>query len=164
MSTADSSANPLMDKRLIVAFVDGVSNILNTMAMTPVKPTKPFIEPSFTFKGDVIGTIGMTSKSWRGSLFLCFSKESILSIMQNMLGEEYKEVNQEVRDGVGELTNMVYGSAKAALNQLGYEFDMAIPTVITGDFTVSQTSKGVTLVIPFELPNGSLMHVKISVQ
>ncbi len=59
-----------------------------------------------------------------------------------MLGEKHTQINAEVSDAVGEMTNMIYGSAKTTLNQLGYNFEMAIPTVISGDFKISHANKG----------------------
>ena len=41
---------------------------------------------------------------------------------------------------------------------------MAIPTVISGDFKITQADKGATLVIPFNLPNNSTFYVEITVQ
>ncbi|RYZ87573.1 MAG: chemotaxis protein CheX, partial [Proteobacteria bacterium] len=100
----------------------------------------------------------------KGTLLISFSKGSIFHIMQNMLGEKHEELTDEVSDAVGELTNMIYGTAKTALNQMGYNFEMAIPSVIRGSFVVTKANKGATLVIPFELKDGTSFSVKITVQ
>ncbi len=156
--------NPLFDKRLIGAFVDGVVKTLKTMAQTDTTPGKPFIEPSFQLKGDIAGMVGMVAPPLKGTLIISYKKDSIFHILENMLGEKHTELSQEVSDAVGELTNMIYGSAKTTLNQLGYKFEMAIPTVISGDFKITQADKGATLVIPFNLSNGATFHVEITVQ
>lgn len=157
-------ANPLFDKKLLQAFVDGVIKTLATIAQTESKVGKPFIEPQMTEKGEIAGMVGMVAPPLKGTLLISFTKESIFHIMENMLGEKHSEINNEIADAVGELTNMIYGTAKTALNQMGYNFEMAIPSVIRGEFILSKSTKGATLVIPFELKNGSLMHVKITVQ
>ena len=156
--------NPLFDKRLINAFVDGVVKTLKTMGQTDATPGKPFIEPKFVLKGDIAGMVGMVAPPLKGTLLISYSKDSIFHILENMLGEKYSELSNEVSDAVGEMTNMIYGSAKTTLNQLGYNFEMAIPTVIRGDFTITQADKGATLVIPFNLKNGSTFFVEITVQ
>ncbi|MNK01182.1 CheY-P phosphatase CheX [compost metagenome] len=156
--------NPLFDKRLINAFVDGVIKTLKTMASTEASPGKPFIEPQFVLKGEIAGMVGMVAPPLKGTLLISYKKESILHILENMLGEKYTEINAEVADAVGEMTNMIYGSAKTTLNQLGYNFEMAIPTVIRGEFTITKADKGATLVIPFNLTNGSTFFVEITVQ
>ncbi|MGZ3772194.1 MAG: chemotaxis protein CheX [Pseudobdellovibrionaceae bacterium] len=156
--------NPLFDKRLINAFVDGVIKTLKTMAQTEATPGKPYIEPQFVLKGEIAGMVGMVAPPLKGTLLISYNKESILHILENMLGEKYSEISNEVSDAVGELTNMIYGSAKTTLNQMGYNFEMAVPSVISGDFTITQADKGATLVIPFNLANGSTFFVEITVQ
>lgn len=158
------SANPLFDKRLIAAFVDGVVKVMKTMANTETQVGKPFIESNFTVKGDIAGMVGMVAPPLKGTLMISYKQESILAILENMLGEKHEEISQEVVDAVGELTNMIYGTAKATLNQLGYNFEMAIPSVIRGDFVITKSEKGATLVIPFNLPGGKVFHVEITVQ
>jgi chemotaxis protein CheX len=108
--------------------------------------------------------VGIIAPPLQGTLLISYKKDSILYIIENMLGEKHADIDKEVGDAVGELTNMIYGSAKTTLNQLGYKFEMAIPTVITGTFTVSTQHKGATLVIPFNLDNKSTFHVEITVQ
>ncbi len=156
--------NPLFDKRLINAFVDGVIKTLKTMAQTDASPGKPFIEPQFVLKGEIAGMVGMVAPPLKGTLLISYGKESIFHILENMLGEKYSEINSDVSDAVGEMTNMIYGSAKTTLNQSGYNFEMAIPTVISGDFKISHADKSATLVIPFNLTNGSTFYVEIAVQ
>jgi chemotaxis protein CheX len=167
MSAAEKKAeqvNPLFDKRLLHAFVDGVIKTLATIAQTDAKVGKPYIEPEFTESGEIAGMVGMVAPPMKGTLLISFTKPSILQIMQNMLGEKHADLSDEVSDAVGELTNMIYGSAKTALNQLGYNFEMAIPTVIRGDFKLSKATKAATLVIPFHLKEDATFFVKITVQ
>ncbi len=156
--------NPLFDKKLLQAFVDGVIKTLATIAQTDAKVGKPYIEPELTEKGEIAGMVGMVAPPLKGTLLISFTKDSIFQIMENMLGEKHTEINGEISDAVGELTNMIYGTAKTALNQMGYSFEMAIPTVIRGEFTLSKSTKSATLVIPFELKNSAQFHVKITVQ
>jgi chemotaxis protein CheX len=157
-------ANPLFDKKLLQAFTDGVLKTLATIAQTEAKVGKPFIEPEFTEKGEIAGMVGMVAAPLKGTLFISFKKEAIFHIMENMLGEKHTEITRDVSDAVGELTNMIYGAAKTALNQIGYNFEMAIPSVIHGEFVLAKPSKGDTLVIPFELKNNSVFYVKLTVQ
>lgn len=166
MSAAPQVVNPLFDKRLITAYVDSVLKIIKTMANTDCTPGKPFLEPNFAQKGAIAGMVGLVAPPLRGALLICFDQASILQIIENMLGEKYPTINKDVQDGVGELTNMIYGSSKTTLNQLGYHFEMAIPSVITGEFKITQsaTDTAPTLVIPFQLSNGSLFYIQITVQ
>ena len=133
------------------------------MANTPVEFGKPFVEPKFAPRGEIAGVVGMVSHDWKATLTLSFPKPAILLILENMLGEKYPDITDEVHDAVGELTNMIYGSAKGSLNDMGYNFEMAIPTAIKGQFIMLQHSKTATLVIPFKLQNESEFFIEISV-
>lgn len=163
MSAAPIQQNPLFDKKLITAFVDGVTKTLSTMATTPTTPQKPFIEKTYVAKGEIAGMVGMVAPPLRGQLLISYSKDAILQIYENMIGEKREDIDQDIKDAVGELTNQIYGSAKTTLNQMGYKFEMAIPMVIHGNFTVYQENPGATLVIPFELSNKAVFFVEISV-
>ncbi len=163
MSAAPKMQNPLLDKTLINSFIEGVSKTLETMASTKVTFGKPFVEQKFSARGEVAGVVGMVSNEYKATLTLSFPKPAILLILENMLGEKYSDITDEVFDAVGELTNMIYGSAKGTLNDLGYNFEMAIPTVIKGQFIMLQHSKSATLVIPFKLTNQTEFYIEISV-
>ncbi len=161
MSAAPKIENPLFDKRLLNAFAEGVTKTLQMMANTQVTFGKPTIENNYVLRGQVAGIVGMTAPPLRGQLTLSFPKNAILLIIENMLGEKNTEITQEVCDAVGELTNMIYGTAKTSLNQLGYNFEMALPTVIHGEFTTD--FKGITLVMPVKLNATTEFFVGISV-
>tara|TARA_B110001454_G_C12723156_1_gene435774 strand:+ start:2497 stop:2991 length:495 start_codon:yes stop_codon:yes gene_type:complete len=163
MTAAPKMQNPLLDKTLINSFIEGVSKTLETMASTKVTFGKPFVEQKFSARGEVAGVVGMVSNEYKATLTLSFPKPAILQILENMLGEKYSDITDEVFDAVGELTNMIYGSAKGTLNDLGYNFEMAIPTVIKGQFIMLQHSKSATLVIPFKLSNQTEFYIEISV-
>lgn len=163
MSAAPNLQNPLLDKTLIQSFINGVTKTLKTMANTEITCGKPFVEQKFAARGEVAGVVGMVSKQYKATLTLSYPKPAILSILENMLGEKYTDITEEVFDAVGELTNMIYGSAKGTLNDMGYDFEMAIPTVIKGQFIMLQHSKSATLVIPFYLKDKSEFFIEISV-
>lgn len=156
-------ANPLLDKRFINAFVEGVVKTVSLMAQMEVTTGKPALEPQFQPKGEVAGMVGMVFGPMKGTMSISFNKESIFAILESMLGEKHTEVTNDVADAVGEMTNQIYGTAKTTLNQMGYAFEMAIPTVVKGSVIISKAHNGPTLVIPFHLSNGSSFHVDITV-
>jgi chemotaxis protein CheX len=155
--------NPLLDKKLINAFIEGVVKTMSLMANTQVTVEKPVVERSFNPKGEIAGVVGMVAGPMKGTLTITYSKSAILKLIENMLGEVHTEVNDNVADCVGEMANQIYGSAKTTLNQMGYAFEMAIPTTIRGQFTISKCHSGATLVIPFTLPDKSQFFVEITV-
>ena len=144
-----------MNVQLINPFLEGTMDVLKTMAMLEPTVGKPYLKKGNQAKGDVSGIIGMTGSA-RGSLALSFSEKSILMIVSNMLGETYTEINDEVRDAVGEITNMISGVARKKLESQGYNILAAIPTVVSGkDHAILHVLGGPSIIIPFDLENGA---------
>ncbi|RMF90867.1 MAG: chemotaxis protein CheX [Nitrospinota bacterium] len=140
-----------MNVDFINPFLNAVVNVLKMMTFTDPKPEKPFLKKTNISKGDITGIVGLTGPV-NGSIAVSFSEKAILTIVTNMLGEEFCEINQEVRDAVGELSNMICGDARRALEAKGYRFQASIPTVIDGKgHTITHVHKGPTLVIPFTI-------------
>ncbi len=121
----------LLDVNFINPFLTGVMEVLRTMAMTVADPEKPYIKETDYAKGDITGFIGLTGHV-KGSISVTFSKDCAVTVVGNMLGEDLKEIDDTVKDGVGELTNMISGQARQGLAQLGYKLHAAIPLVIVG--------------------------------
>ncbi len=135
-------------------FLKATVNVLSTMAMLTPEPGKPNLKMGEVTKGDITGVIGLTGDK-EGSLAVSFSTSCALKIVENILGEKHEELNDEVADAVGELTNMISGDARSQLQQMGYAFKAAVPSVIRGKgHTVKHISKGPTLVIPFTTDSG----------
>jgi chemotaxis protein CheX len=105
--------------------------------------------------GDVSGLIGMISDQAKGSLSITFDEPLALATMKGMVGEGPDEINEEITDLVGEITNMVTGGAKRMLSEKGIEFDMATPMVVSGkNHTINHKADGPIVIIPLKSPHG----------
>ena len=138
-----------------------MSNVLATMATLDIKPQKLAVKKDSIPSGDITGIISMRSSKAKGVLTISFSESVILQIAHRMLGEPVSALNKEVIDLVGEITNIVCGNAKRILEAKGYDFDMALPTVITGKGqTVNYTANTPIVIIPFATDVGEF-HVEV---
>ena len=143
-----------MDVRFVNSFLEGTISVLETMAHVTPKPGNPSLKKSRAAGGDVSGIIGLTG-AVTGSLALSFSEKAILKIVSNMLGEEITEINDDIEDAVGEITNMVSGVARKKLESLGFNITSAIPTVVAGEnHTIHHVLGGPSIIIPFETEDG----------
>lgn len=151
-----------MNVEFINPFLTSLMNVLETMAMTKLVPSKPSVKKEQTARGDVSGLIGMVGPQTKGSLSITFEASLALSIMEKMLGERPDSINEEVTDMVGEITNMVTGGAKNILGEKGYEFDMATPMIVSGeDHTINHKCEASTLIIPFDSDHGKA-YIEVS--
>ena len=105
--------------------------------------------------GDVTGIIELVSEQKSGSIAISFSKPVVREIAKRMLGLEEDVSDSELNDLVGEITNMMAGSAKAMLYDQGFEFDMAIPKVVEDSLNeISHKVQGPIIVLPFTTDSG----------
>lgn len=150
-----------MNVEFINPFLTSLVNVLSMMAQTQLTAEKPRIKKDETACGDVSGLIGMVGPQTKGSLSITFDESLALDIMEKMLGERPSEINEEVTDMVGEITNMVTGGAKKMLGEKGYEFDMATPIVVSGkDHTINHKGDGPKVLIPFNSDSGKA-HIEV---
>lgn len=152
-----------MKVKYINPFLTATVNVIKTMAFLELIPGKPSLKKDALAKGDVSGIIGLTGDA-SGSLSVSFSLGLIKEIMKNMLGEEISEVTEDVRDAVGEMTNMICGDARRALQGDGLNLSAAIPTIVSGEgHTISHAVAGPVIVIPFKAAGGSAV-VEVSLE
>ena len=138
-----------MKAAYINPFLKGTTNVLKTMASIEPKPGKPYVKKDKLSKGDISGVIGLTGAK-QGSVVVSCTTECALKVVSSMMGQEYTDLNDEVRDAVGEITNMISGDARRHLAELDMKFEAGIPTVITGKgHEISHSSNGPCIVIPF---------------
>ncbi|MCC6952926.1 MAG: chemotaxis protein CheX [Deltaproteobacteria bacterium] len=145
-------------KEILSPFVTSAVNILQMMAQ--VNPTVGEVTEKADKRtwGVVTGIIGMTGDKLEGNLSISFDEGSVLKIVGSMLMTELTQVDAEVIDAVGEIANMLCGGAKVGLHELGYEFQMASPVMISGkDVALSQFGKVPVAVIPLTIPEGQLV-------
>ena len=143
-----------MDVRYVNPFLEGTMSVLKTMAFIEPKPGKPYLKKNNMAQGDISGIIGLTGDI-RGSLALSFSENCIVKIVSNMLGEEIKSMNGDIKDAVGEITNMVSGVARKKLEELNLTISAAIPTVVAGkNHSILHVLGGPSVIIPFETKDG----------
>ena len=151
-----------MDVTFINPFLEAAVNVLQTMAFTETHIGKPFLKGKTPLsQGDVTGIVGLTGAK-NGSLAVSFSEAAILQVVSNMFGEVCKEMNDDVRDAVGEITNMICGDARRSLAEQGHQFQGAIPTVIDGKgHKLCHPFPGPVLVIPFTVGEDGMCFLEV---
>jgi len=146
-----------MKAEFINPFLEATVSVLKTMASVDPVPGKLYVKKDNCAVGDISGIVGITGEA-EGSLCITFSKGCILHVISKMFGEEQKEITDEVKDAVGELTNMISGDSRRRLQEIGHSFAGAIPTVVSGPgHEVKHISKGPILSIPFTTVAGDFL-------
>lgn len=155
-----------LDINFINPFIAGTIETFKTQVGVPITPGKPTVKT----QGGVIqgnslaGVINLTCSHFTGIIAIAFSKEVFLNTYNKMLDEDVKELNDEVKDGAGELLNIIYGQAKKELNRVGYQLEKAIPTIMAGENIQIHVSRQTpAIVLPFSSELGDFyLEVSIS--
>lgn len=148
-----------LDVGFLKPFVDGTLKTLKDQCQLEATPLPPFLKGTKEqVPFDIVGIIGITSATFKGSISLCFTKPVFLMLMSNMLNEAHHEITRDLEDGAAELLNIIFGDAKITLNESGHEIAMAIPTVVKGHNVSSGyfTKGGAVVVLPFKTKAGEL--------
>lgn len=140
----------VLDTNFVNPFLAATLHVLKVQAGIEAIAQKIYLKEEEKMLGDISGVIGIVSDSFNGSVVISFPEKTFLAVMSGMLGENYTEVSQEIIDGAGEITNMIFGQAKIVLNDQGYGIKTALPSVVTGkDHHLHGVTKGPVVIVPF---------------
>ena len=128
------------------AYNDVIDEIVSSTheVFTSMIPMEISYDGSFYQKEEMISTDVMSFVSFRGEhsgIFAVFcSKDVALKITSNMLGIEATELDQEAKDAIGEVTNMIAGTVKNKIYEKFGAMHLSVPIVIAGgDLTISSS-------------------------
>jgi chemotaxis protein CheX len=76
----------------------------------------------------VVGFGGLLS----GACVFSTGMSASLKIAEHMIGMEFQEIDDTVKDGIGEICNMIAGAWKGKVPELAAHCGLSVPAVITG--------------------------------
>lgn len=154
----------IMNVEYLNPFISSTLNALTTMACLDPQRGNPYLrQPGHKIECDISGTIGVAGEA-SGSVTVSFTESVAIKIVENMLGIEVDSLNDDVKDAVGEIANMIAGGAKGELSQKGYGFKIALPVVCIGKDHYTEYPKDVPcVVIPFKVEEGAF-YVEIALK
>ncbi len=146
------------------AFIKAVTGILSTMAGLEAKAGMPFVKKENMPSGDISALIGVTGPKC-GTIAVSFTRSAAEVLVAGMLGDDVMDMDQDMQDAVGEVTNMVSGQARAALAEKGMPLQGATPSVITGQgHCIKHMTSSPVMAIPFALGGGSTFTVEFCLE
>ncbi len=152
-----------MNVEYINPFVDATEELFATMLTIKLTRGKPYLKSDPSGSHYISGIIGMAGEA-SGSVVLSFPRKLALEVVSDFLGEKITEFNQSIKDGIGELTNIVAGGAKKRLAENNYSFKISIPTVVIGEnHQIARNKEVPCIVVPFDAV-GESFAVEISLE
>ncbi len=147
-----------MDASLVNPFIEGTLHILDTTALVKVRPDPPFVKSDLASLGEITGCLDI-SGDVTGSAAVSFSRQSILGIVSAMFGENMTEINEEIQDAVGEISNMIAGHVTTKIGELGKKVKVRLREVKIGqDISIPHSDGcGRVIVLPFRTTCGRVV-------
>jgi chemotaxis protein CheX len=143
-----------MRVEFINPFVAATSDVFKTMLGCGLTRGPLSLQHEHAPRHEVNGLIGL-SGSWRGMVVVSVDRSTAISAAEAMLGVRPPDVNGDVLDAVGELTNMIAGAAKTKLEE--FKLTIGLPMVVCGKAqAIAFPSQAQPIVIPFDSAIGPI--------
>jgi chemotaxis protein CheX len=128
-ASAPASSGFAVDVRVLNALVKSTCFICQQFGIDQIQLKKPEIKPmDQLWKGDIGASIAIQSQLFQGALVVSFEAPVYLKMYAHMLGEEQAGLNDENKEAIGEISNMILGNAKSDFTQ--YNVAMTIPKML----------------------------------
>lgn len=136
---------------------DATKEIFQSMLMSEAHPAAPLQKRSNRFTDSVSGLVGLAG-NFRGMLAIHVPNAVAMSITSKFLFMDVEEINDDVKDAIGELANMLAGSVKSMLTETGTGLKLAIPSAISGaEYEVECLAESEGVIIPFRIDEGEFL-------
>lgn len=143
-----------MDVKYMNPFIIATQVVFKTMLGIEVKMGKPVLKQTRQTTGDVTGIMGLAGDQ-RGTLAISFKKEGAIYVYRALVGDGCDDINEEVVDAIGELTNIISGQARKEFEKNNINLKAAIPMVVVGkDVEMNFITTLPIISLPFYFPCG----------
>jgi CheY-specific phosphatase CheX len=160
-ASADKTTfNDVLAKEISHGVTRTLSDVFGVKPVTGLYSVESADEVKMSSLFDIAGFVELNNQEKHGGhLVVSFPQATIFSILGKFYRKQFTAFEKPVQDGVGELTNMIFGLMKANLGKEGFAFKMALPKVVLGNETPDQlkaAGRNQTLVmtIPYETDAG----------
>ena len=139
------------------AIIDATSDVFSTMIMLDAVPGSPLTEKMLSFQDSITGMLGF-SGDIKGILRIHCPDRVAMAITGSLLGMDVDQIDDDVRDAIGEIANMVAGGLKVNLARHNRNIEMSIPTAIGGkSYTVHSLASAERITVPFAMEAGQML-------
>lgn len=143
-----------MKVEFINPFIAAADDVFQTMLHCTLQRGQPSLKKEHTPVHEVSGLIGLSGRC-KGMVVVSLDRHTAISAAEVMLGYRPTELDRDVLDAIGEITNMIVGAAKSRLEE--FKMTIGLPTVICGKGqAIAFPSQVTPIVIPFDSDIGPI--------
>ncbi len=132
-----------LESGIVESLIESTTEVFSTMLMIDVASENSFIKDEKNVSTDLISSLHFFGENYMGKIALFSCAPTACHLSGTMLGIEMPELDSDVKDGMGEIVNMIAGSAKVKLEKTMGDFHLLTPWIISGNnLTTASTSGG----------------------
>lgn len=142
------------------AIIEGTKEVFSTMLMVELETGNPIEGKGGDVDSNLTSMLGL-GKDIKGMLAVHCPAAVAKDITGTFLGMEVEELDDDVKDAIGEIANMVAGNLKIFFQEHGKNIELAIPTTVVGkSFKTTGMSKATRVAVPFSM-NGTTFLIEL---
>lgn len=143
----------IMEIDLTTDLITGTNEVFSTMVMMNIS-SESSGEDKNIVRSNITSMLGLGGDI-KGILAVHCSENVALRITSSFLGMDVASLDEDVKDALGEIANMIAGHIKSVLAEKGLKTELAIPASIIGkSFRMSGFLKAKRTVVPFSTDYG----------
>jgi chemotaxis protein CheX len=148
--------------KVINPYISATIDLLTTMAGLHPEKKDVFLKKNYRAFGDISAIMPFTGKV-EGEVVVCFEEALAREVVGRIVSTSPEELTKdELKDGVGEIVNIIAGNAKAALSSTEYQHTIGLPTVVLGQgHEISHPGNAPCIVVIFDV-GGQPMAILVS--
>ncbi|MDO8948729.1 MAG: chemotaxis protein CheX [Desulfocapsaceae bacterium] len=137
--------------------IDATTDIFSTMLMMDLNVGDPVEGPGGEVLSNITSMLGLGGDI-RGMLAVHCPAAVAMAITGGFLGMDVDELNEDVKDAIGEIANMVAGNLKVAFAGYDMKIELAIPSSVVGEsFRVTGMLGARRVAVPFDMVDGQFL-------
>lgn len=137
--------------------IGATTDVFSTMLMMDLVVGDPVEGPGGEVMSNITSMLGLGGDI-RGMLAVHCPAAVAMAITSGFLGMDVDELNEDVKDAIGEIANMVAGNLKIAFAGYDLKIELAIPTSIVGEsYRVGGMLGARRVAVPFDMESGQFL-------
>jgi chemotaxis protein CheX len=148
-------------QEMLPVLIASTQEVFETMVFRPLGSQTPIEGEALRPRSNVVGTVAFAGEQC-GVVAFYSTTETARTIAGAMLGIPAAQVNGEMPDAIGEITNMIAGTFRTRMAAHGCPWAISVPTVTIGsDFYTKYVSDVRRILCPFTMSEGEEIFVEL---
>jgi chemotaxis protein CheX len=140
-----------ISEEMVADLIASTREVFETMVFQPLDSQTPIEGSALRARSNVVGTVAFAGERC-GIVAFYSTTETARTIAGAMLSLPAAQVNGEMADAIGEITNMIAGTFRSKMAAQGSRWAISVPTVTIGsDFYTKYVSDVRRVLCPFTM-------------